>query len=96
METHSDGISQSEWKKNTYTQVHLNQIVYTQRIDDQKSCVRMHALSCTKKHVQVGKLIFGSMVFGPMVLDLGIVSEVLNPSSGSLALVLYGFGPWFE
>ena len=44
----------------------------------------------------MGKLIFGSMVFRPMVLVLGIASEVLNPGIGSLVLVLNGFGPWFE
>ena len=48
------------------------------------------------KAVHVGKLIFGSMVFEPMVLDLGISSEVLKPGIGSLVLVLNGFEPWFE
>ena len=55
----------------------------------------MHAISCTKKHVHVGKLMLGSMVFRPMVLVLGIVSEVLNLGIGSLVLVLNGFGPWY-
>ena len=68
---------------------------YTRGIVDQKSCIRMHALSCTEKRVHVGKIIFGSMVFRPMVLVLGILSEVLNPSIGSLVLVLNGFGPWY-
>jgi len=86
----------SEWKKNIYTQVTLNQVAYTCGIADQKSRTSIHALSCMKKRVHVGKIIFGSMVFGPMVLDLGIASEISNPGIGSLALVLYGFGPWFE
>ena len=55
----------------------------------------MHALSCTEKHVHVGNLIFGSVVFRPMVLVLGIASEVLNPGIGSLVLVLNGSGPWY-
>ena len=57
--------------------------------------MRMHALSCTDKRIHVGKLIFGSVVFRPMVLVLGIASEVLNPGIGSLVLVLNGFGPWY-
>ena len=57
--------------------------------------MRMHALSCTEKHVHVGKVIFGYVVFRPMVLVLSIVSEVLNPGIGSLVLVLNGFGPWY-
>jgi len=68
---------------------------YTRGIADQKSHMRMHALSCTERYVHVGKLIFGSMVFRPMVLVLGIASEVLNPGIGSLVLVLNGFGPWY-
>jgi len=67
--------------------------VYTHGIADKKSRMHMHSLSCTEKCVHVGKLIFGSMVFRPMVLDLGIASEVLNPGIGSLLLVLNGFGP---
>ena len=55
----------------------------------------MDTLSCTKKHIHVGKLIFGSVVFRPMVLNLGIASEVLNLGIGSLVLVLNGFGPWY-
>ena len=69
--------------------------VYTREIADQKSRMRMHALSCTEKCIHVGKLIFGSVVFRPMVLVLGIASEVLNPGIGSLVLVLNGFGPWY-
>ena len=69
--------------------------VYTCGIADQKSRMRMHAISCTENRVHVGKLIFGYVVFRPMVLDLGIVTEVLNPSIGSLVLVLNGFGPWY-
>ena len=57
--------------------------VYTCRIADQKSRMCMHTLSCKEKRVHVGKLIFGSVVFRPMVLVLGIASEVLNPSIGS-------------
>ena len=57
--------------------------------------MRMHALSCAEKRVHVGKFIFGSVVFRPMVLVLGIASEVLNPGIGSLVLVLNGFGPWY-
>ena len=68
---------------------------YTRGIDDQKSRMSMHALSCMEKCVHVGKLIFGSVVFRPMVLVLGIVSEVLNPGIGSLVLVPNGFGPWY-
>ena len=68
---------------------------YTREISDQKSRMCMHALSCTEKRIHVGKLIFGSVVFRPMVLDLGIPSEVLNPGIGSLVLILNGFGPWY-
>ena len=35
------------------------------------------------------------LVFGPMVLDHGISSEVLNPGIGSMVLILYGFGLWY-
>ena len=45
--------------------------------------------------MQFGKLGFWSLVFGPMVLDHGISSEVLNPSIWSKVLILYGFGPWY-
>ena len=69
--------------------------VYTCGISDQKSRTHMHTLSCTEKHIHMGKLIFGSMVFRPMVLVLGIASEVSNPGIGSLVLVLNGFGPWY-
>ena len=48
-----------------------------------------------EKIVHVGKLIFGFMVFIPMVLVFGIASEVLNLGIGSLVLVLNGFGPWY-
>ena len=68
---------------------------YTRGIAGQKSCMCMHILSCMEKRVHVGKLIFGFVVFRPMVLDLGIASEVLNPGIGSLVLVLNGFGPWY-
>jgi len=84
----------------------IYQVVYTRRftiyrgaytcgIADQKSCMRMHTLSCIEKRIHVGKLIFGSVVFRPMVLDLGIASEVMNLGIGSLVLVLNGFGPWY-
>jgi len=79
-----------------YTQVSFDEVAYTHGIAVQKLHMRMHALSCTEKRLHVGKLIFRCMVFGPMVLDLGIASEILNPGIGSLVLVLYGFGPWFE
>ena len=69
--------------------------VYTRGIADQKSRMCMHALSCMEKHVHVGRLIFGFVVFRPMVLVLGILFEVLNPGIGSLVLVLNGFGPWY-
>ena len=82
-------------KEKRYTQVPLNQIAYTGGIADQKSHMCMHTLSCTEKRVHVGKLIFGSVVFRPMALVLGIASEVLNPGIGSLVLVLNGFGPWY-
>ena len=36
-----------------------------------------------------------SLVFEPMVLDHGILSEVLNPGIGSMVLILYGFGSWY-
>ena len=68
---------------------------YTRGIADQKSRMHMHALSCTKKCVHVGKLIFGFVVFRPMVLVLGIASEVLNLGIGFLVLVLNVFGPWY-
>jgi len=68
---------------------------YTHGIADQKLHMGMHALSCTEKCVHVEKIIFGSMVFRPMVLVLGIASEVLNLSIGSLVLVLNGFRPWY-
>ena len=68
---------------------------YTRGIANQESRMRMHVLSCTEKLVHVGKLIFGSVVFRPMVLVLSIASEVLNPGIGSLILVLNGFGPWY-
>ena len=74
-----------------YTQVHYIQGRVYMRDADQKSCMHMHALSCTERCVHVGKLIFGSVVFRPMVLVLGIASEVLNPGIGSLVLVLNGF-----
>ena len=76
-------------------QVSFDKVAYTRGIADQKSRIRMHALSCTKNHVHVGKLIFRSMVFETMVLDLGIASEVLNPGIGSLVWVLNGFGPCY-
>jgi len=57
--------------------------------------MRMHTISCTEKHIHLGKLIFGSVVFRPMILVLGIASEVLNPGIRSLVLVLNGFGPWY-
>jgi len=38
---------------------------------------------------------FWSLVFEPMVLDHGILSEVLIPSIGSMVLFYYGFGPWY-
>jgi len=57
--------------------------------------MHMHALSCMEKRVHVGNIIFGFVVFRPMVLVLGIASEVLNPGIGSLTLVLNGFGPWY-
>ena len=75
-------------------QVSSDEVVYTRGIAYQKSRRHMHALSCTEKHVHVGNLIFGSMVFRPMVFVLGIASKVLNPSIGSLVLVFNGFGPW--
>ena len=82
-------------KEILYTQVLLAEDAYTRGLYVQKSCMRIHALSCTEKRVHVGKFIFRPVVFIPMVLDLGITSEVLNPGIGSLVLVLNGFGPWY-
>ena len=48
-----------------------------------------------EKCVHVEKLIFGSVVFRPMVLVPSIASEVLNPGIGCLVLVPNGFGPWY-
>lgn len=98
MATHSDVRSVfklSVSKKNRYTQVSFDKVMYTNQIANPKSRMRIRTLSCTEKNVHVGNLIFRTMVFGPMVLELGIASEVLNPSLESLVFVLYGFGPWF-
>ena len=69
--------------------------MYTRGIADPKARMRMHTLSHKEKCVHVGKIFFGSVVFIPMDLVLGIASHVLNPSIGSLVLVLNGFGPWY-
>ena len=68
---------------------------YTRKIVDQKSHMHMHALSCMETRVHVGKIIFGCMVFKPMVLVIGIPFEVLKLGIGSLVLVLNGFGRWY-
>ena len=77
-------------------QVSFDEVAYTREIADQKLHMNMHTLSCMQKRIHVGKLLFRTMVFGPMVLDLGIAFKLLNQGFGSLVLVLYGFGPWFE
>ena len=84
-----------EQRKRRYTQVPVDQTVYTREFSDQKARMRIHSLSCTEKRVQFGNLGFWSLVFGLMVLDHGISFEVLNLSIGSQVLVLSGFGPWY-
>ena len=53
--------------------------VYTRRIADQKSRMHMHTLSCTEKRVHVGKLIFGSVVFRPMVFGPWYYVQSVEP-----------------
>jgi len=77
MATHSDCRSQFrllEWKKNSYKQFPLNQATYTHGIIDQKVHMHIHTLSCTKKCVHVGKLIFS-----PWYLVLGIWTYGFGP-----------------
>ena len=69
--------------------------VYTYDHYIQRRVYCTHALLHKERCTPVGKLSFGSVVFGPMVLDLGIASEVLNLGIGSLVLVLHGFVPWY-
>ena len=88
-------IYQVGYTRRLYMQVHIYKEAYTHGISDQKSRMHMHTLSCMENCIHVGRLIFGSVVFRPMVLNLGISSEVLNPGIGSLILVLNGFGPWY-
>jgi len=62
--------------------------------------IKSRVCVCTHFHAQKSaymweSLFFGSVVFRPMVLVLGIMSEVLNQGTGSLVLVLNGFGPWY-
>ena len=95
MVTQSEDRSQYRRSRERYTQVHHDQATYTRGLDVPKTCMHIHALSRKEKRVHVGKLIFGPAVFRPMVLVLGIASEVLNPGIGSLILVLNGFGPWY-
>ena len=95
METHSDGRSQfrlSEWKKKRYTQLRLNQVMYTCGFDDKKARIRIHELSCKEKHVHVGKLIFGPWYlvlgiwtygFGPWYLVRSVEPRYWDPSIGS-------------
>ena len=70
--------------------------MYTRGFIDQKARICIHALSCSEKCVQYGKLGFCSLVFGPMVLDHGISSEVLNPGIWTQVLVPCGFGHGIE
>jgi len=95
MVTQSEDRSQYSRSRERYTQVHRNKATYTRRLDIPKSRMCIHALSHKEKRVHVGKLNFGPVVFRPMVLVLGIASQVLNPSIGSLVLFLHGFGPWY-
>jgi len=76
-------------------QVPVDQATYTRGFIDKKTRMHIHTLSCIAKCIQFGKLGFWSLVFGPMVLDHGISSEVLNPGIWTQVLVLSGFGPWY-
>jgi len=62
-----------KWKKNIYTQVHLDEAAYTRRLDVWKMRMCIHALSCKEKHVHVGELIFGPwyLVFGIWTYGFG-------------------------
>jgi len=62
----------------------FDKVAYTRRITEQKSRMRMHALSCRGKHVHVGKLIFTTMVFGPWYCIQSIEPRFWVPSIGSL------------
>ena len=74
-----------------YTQIHyIPSSVYTQVHYIQRHVYRTQTLSRKERCVHVRKLSYGFVVFGTMVLDLGIASEVLNPGIGSLVLVLNG------
>ena len=103
MATHSknhldDGSGSQDLRikeKEGYTQVPVDQTTYTRGFTDQKAWMYIHALSCIEKCVQFGKLGFWSLVFGPVVLDHGISSEVLNLGIWTQVLVLIGFGPWY-
>ena len=54
-------------EENTYVQVHCDQATYTHGLDITKEHMRIHALSCKKNRVYVGKL-----TLGPWQLVLGI------------------------
>ena len=89
-------IYQVGYTRRLYTQVdYIQRRVYTR---DCRSKVT-YAYACTFMHRKArtcGKAYFGSVVFIPMVLVLGIASEVLIPSIGSMVLICYGFGPWYD
>ena len=57
-------------KEKVYTQVHLDQNVYTRGLDVPKARMRIHALSHKEKRVHVGELMFWSVVFSPRYLNL--------------------------
>ena len=80
-----------------YTQVHCDKVVYTQRFDVLKACIRTHRISQKERRVPVGNHGFGPwyLVHGISALTHGIWSEVLTPGIGSKVLVLRGFRPWY-
>jgi len=53
-------------KEKSYTQVQLDKVAYTRGLDVLKARMCIHALSCKRKRVYVGKL-----TLGPWQLVLG-------------------------
>jgi len=46
-------------KEKSYTQVQLDKVAYTRGLDVLKARMRIHAFSCKRKRVYVGKLTLG-------------------------------------
>ena len=97
MTYHSSG-SQNEGKRD------IRRFLLTKSCIHAGSTIKSRAYVCTHFHASKSAymwenlfLVCGieSLVFGPMVLDHGILSEVLNPGIGSMVLILYGFGLWY-